>query len=162
MIRCRVLNVLLAVIPINGIKDRLIQRHINKCPGCRESLASREEIQRVLIREADIGSLDGFWPGIRKKLEKPGLTLKGSGRGHRLNLGFSAAGALVGFLAVAFSLNTFLTRFSPSNTLGGAFEIHHIRVDNQPARTFIVQPRETDMILVWAEKSPKEETGYGM
>lgn len=147
---------------MNGIKDKLIRSHMGRCPFCRDSLASREEIQRVLVREVDIGNLDGFWGGIRNRLEKPGLKMPDSGRGHRVNLVFSVAGALAGFFAVALVFNIFLTRFSPTNTWGGAFEIHHIRVDNQPARTFIVQPRETDMILVWAEKPPQEETGHDM
>jgi hypothetical protein len=160
MIRCKVFYLWVAALPFNGLKDRMISRHMGRCPSCRESLASREEIRRILVQEEDIGGLDGLWPGMEGKLNRPARRDSRSGRRKGWILGFTAAGALAGVFAGVLVFNIFLTRFSPSLRQGGSFEIHHIRVDNRPARTFIVKPPESDMILVWAEKSPKEETGY--
>jgi len=161
MLRCKLIHILWAVLPVNGLKDRLMRAHMSRCSSCRGALATREDIRRILVQEEDISGFEGLWPGIQGSISKPQTIPSSSGRGHGLILGFSAAGALAGFFAVALLFNVFLTRFSPSNT-GGGFEIHHIRVDNRPARTFIVKPPESGMILVWAEKSPQEETGHDM
>ena len=160
MIRCKVFHMWVAVLPFNSLRDLMIRRHMGRCPSCGETLASREEVRRILIQEGDIGNLDGLWPGLERKLKDRIKRDSRSGRRKGWVLGFTAAGALAGLLAGVLIFNIFLTRFSPSHRQGGSFEIHHIRVDNQPARTFIVQPPETGMILVWADKSPKEETDY--
>ena len=160
MIRCKVFYLWMDILPFNSLRDRMISRHMGRCRSCRENLASREEIRRILVQEGDIRGLDGLWPGIQGKLNKAIKRDPRPARRKGLVLGFTAAGALAGLITGMLILNIFLTRFSPSYRSGGSFEIHHIRVDNQPARTFVVQPPETDMILIWAEKSPMEEKDY--
>jgi hypothetical protein len=162
MIRCKIFKLVAALLPFDSLKDRLIRGHLDRCRSCRDGLASAEEVRSILVQEEDICGLDGLWPTLERKLGGPERKDIPSRRRRGLILGFSAAGALAVMLAALLLFNIFPTRFSPSHRMGGSFEIHHIRVDNRPARTFIVQPLETDMILVWAEKSPKEETDYDM
>jgi hypothetical protein len=152
--------------PFPSWKAGLLRGHIEKCPECGRRLAGREEARRVLVQVRDVGDLDRLWPaisdrirGIRPSLE-PDLgparevapTLKGGWR-----LAAAAAG-----MSLAVVLTLALVNFfrSPSISGGGIaqgetdqVQIHYVRIDNEPARTFIFKPHDSDVVIVWAGKN---------
>ncbi|MCX6563308.1 MAG: hypothetical protein NTU60_06850 [Candidatus Aminicenantes bacterium] len=154
------------LLPFPSWKDALLRGHIERCPECERCLASREEARRILVQVRDVGDLDRLWPaisdrihGIRPLLE-PDLGLEREAA-PTLKGGWRLAAAAAG-MSLAVVLTLALVNFfrSPSISGGGIaqgetdqVQIHYVRIDNEPARTFIFKPHDSDVVIVWAGKN---------
>jgi len=162
----KLMDLLYRLAPFPSWKAGLLRGHIEKCPECGRRLASREEARRVLVQVSDVGDLDRLWPaisdrirGIRPSLEpNAGMAREATAR-PRTVWRFAAAAA---GLALAVVMTLALLRFfrSPSISGGGIaqgetdqVQIHYVRIDNEPARTFIFKPHDSDVVIVWAGKN---------
>jgi len=152
MIRCKIVNLLL-LIPINGMRSYLIQKHTLKCPLCREKLASVSEAKSVLIQENSPGTKINLWPSIDRKLRQP-LSKRKSPRFSPKQRSFAAAGFLMLLAAGVFIFYSF---FGPHQKLppsySGNFQIQHIEVQNKPANTYFYQAPDSNFIFIWAGKN---------
>ena len=135
------------------VKDFLIRSHIQKCEGCMSQMASQEDVKTLIIQESDVEDFRDLWPAIKtgvseKKPEKKAM--------YSINRrwAFAAASVVAVFLA-GFLLFTILSQDGALLDQEGEarFQINSIRVGDEPATPFLYQPKDSDMILVWAEKS---------
>jgi hypothetical protein len=153
MLRCKVTHLLISLFPFHFWQDFLIRSHIQKCEACMSRVASRDEARALIIQEDDVGNFRDLWPAIKtgvveKKPEKKAiLTLN--------RRWIFAAASIVGVFLVGILLYSILFQIgSLSEQEGEArFQINSIRVGDEPATPFLYQPKDSDMILVWAEKS---------
>ena len=159
MSRCKTVEFFYSLIPLKPWRGLLIRRHIENCPRCQTDLASREEAGSLLVQEgADIA--DSLWPEVEKAL------LAGPGGKHvkertirpmdMRRRGWAVAAVFLFVLIAGFLL---LKDFRPEGVSSSAavparFELEYVRVGGQPANTVVYQPQGSDMIIVWAGKSP--------
>ena len=157
MWRCKIIDLLITIFPVKFWQDFLIRIHISKCMLCQNRLADKTEVQSLLIPENDIENIKDFWPGIDASFQnKEKGTLQ-----PKPFLGkwvFQAAVFLAVVVTGLWIFNNFNTKEPPAE--GGypqRFYINYIKIDNKPAQTYLYQPKDSDMIIVWAEKENKDE-----
>ena len=153
MFWCKVYNFLISIFPFNSWKDFLIRSHIQKCDGCMSQMASREEARTLIIQESDVENFRDLWPSI-----KTGVTEKRPEKKTMYSIDrrwvFAAASVVAVFLAGYLLFTTLSQNGIFLDQEGEArFKINSIRVGDEPATPFLYQPKDSDMILVWAEKS---------
>jgi len=116
-------------------------------------MASQEDVKTLIIQESDVEDFRDLWPAIKtgvseKKPEKKAM--------YSINRrwAFAAASVVAVFLA-GFLLFRILSQDGALLDQEGEarFQINSIRVGDEPATPFLYQPKDSDMILVWAEKS---------
>jgi hypothetical protein len=116
-------------------------------------MASREEVRTLIFQESDVEDFRDLWPAVKSGIvEKETVKKSPNAITHRWT--FAATGAAIVILA-GFLLFMTLSR---NGTLVDQdeeprFQINSIRVGDEPATPFLYQPKDSDMILVWAEKS---------
>lgn len=152
------------ILPFHAWKDWLLRRHIENCPGCRLRLVSRDEARLLLVQADEVGDLGRLWPAIKERLggnrrygEKGGRPKPALVRRWRL----AAVGFAVLLIAIAVNLWFLrLPRTDISKSGGGAntvepeqVQIHYVKIENEPAQTFIFQPRDSNILIVWAGKN---------
>lgn len=161
----RGMDLLYRLLPFPSWKDALLRGHIEKCPECGRCLASYEEARHVLVQARDVGDLDRLWPvisgrirGIRPSLEpNAGMARDGAAP---LRVGWRFVVAAAG-LALAVVMTLALVRFFRSSSPAGGIleseteqvQIHYVKIDNEPAQTFIFKPHDSDVVIVWAGKN---------
>lgn len=167
---------LFRVLPFDAWKDALLRGHMENCLACRRRLASREEARSVLIRSEDAGIPGGFWPAIAERIDgcevaaaptagtATGLPrASGSIPGPR-RWAWRWAAAISGTalaVVLTIALIGYLRAPAPgvSGTAGAAesepdqVRIHYVRIDNEPAQTFIFKPHDSDVVIIWAGKN---------
>lgn len=153
MLRCKVVTFLLSIFPFKFWQSFLIRFHIQKCERCMSRVASRDKVKALIVQQDDVGDFRDLWPAIKSGVVEKKPERKAEVSSH-WRWAIAAAGIVVVFLA-GFLVYNFL---SQNGTLleqeGEArFQINSIRVRDKPATPFVYQPKDSDMILVWAEKS---------
>jgi len=158
MRHCKILNFLFEAVPVKPWQDFLLRRHMERCPVCGAHLAGREEARRVLAREEDFRGAANLWPGIKSGLADPAAAPRSAGR-PRMVLVTSAAAASALLLAAVLSVWLFrgfrAERPMPTPPAEDRFEMNYVRIGGQPADSYIYQPRDSGMTLIWAEKKIK-------
>jgi len=156
----KIINFCFWILPFNSWKDFLLGRHIEKCPSCLKSLASQEEARSILIQAEEVQNLEVLWLDFLGKLKKekekkvirqrkPGLKLKWQW----------AAGLATVLLAVAINFWFFqgnkLEKIQEAGEIieHESFELYYVKIESEPARTFVFQPHDSKVIIVWAEKN---------
>ena len=151
MFRCRMVNFLFSIFPLKIWQDFLLLKHIQNCPACQENLASLEETRSLLIQEGEVGNLEGLWPKVKVQLTKEKRKEKFF-RLPRWGWTVGAAGLLI-----ALILGVWLFRSANigkrSEELDRPFQIKYIRVHDKPARAYLFQPQDSNMIIIWAEEN---------
>jgi hypothetical protein len=151
MFRCRMVNFLFSIIPLKIGQDFLLRKHIQNCPSCQENLASLEETKSLLIQEGEVGDLEGLWPKVKVQLAKE----KRKEKVFRLpRWGWAVGGAgLIAVVIIGLWLFWSAHLGKPSEELGRPFQIKYIRVHDKPARAYLFQPQDSNMIIIWAEEN---------
>ncbi len=152
MFRCRMVNFLFSIFPFKIWQNFLLQKHIQNCPACQENLASLEETKSLLIQEEEVGGLERLWPKVKLQLTKE----KRKERLFRLPRWGWAVGAA--FLLIAIVLGIWFYQLAPpgktpEEDITSPFQIKYIRIYDKPARTYLFQPQDSNMIIIWAEKN---------
>ncbi len=155
-------NLIYRMIPFHTGKDWLLRHHIENCPACRKQLVSLEEARLLLVQADEVGDLGGLWPYVRTRIvekakdgEKSPLSKPAVAKIWRL-------ATAVTILLVALAVNFWLFRKPGPGTSGldepspagtEQVQIHYVKIDNEPAQTFIYQPRDSHIIIVWAGRN---------
>ena len=153
MLKCKGTHLLISLFPFHFWRDFLIRSHIQKCERCLSRMASRDEAKAMIIQEDDVRNFRNLWPGIEtgaiaKKPEKKAIPFL-----NRRWI-FAAASMVVVFLAGILFYSILFQNGTLAEQEGEArFQINSIRVRDESATPFVYQPKDSDMILVWAEKS---------
>jgi len=153
MFRCKISHFLLSIFPFKSWQDFLIRSHFQKCEICMSQVASRDEVKALIIQEDDVEEFRDLWPAIKSGV----VAKKPEGKAvFSLNRRWAFAAALIAavFLTGFFFLTVLSRNGNHFDQEGEArFQINSIRVGDEPATPFLYQPKDSDMILVWAEKS---------
>lgn len=160
MSHSKIINFCYWILPFHAWKDFLLSHHIEKCPRCAKSLATREEARSVLIQVDEAQNLETLWPAIQAKL---GKEKKAEGMGKRRLLKKLRWQWTIGVAVVllAIVVNFFLFKGNKSEEVqrsgeivkNESFQLNYVEIESEPARTFIFQPRDSKVIIVWAEKN---------
>ena len=159
MFPCKTVELLYALVPLKPWRGFLLRRHIESCARCLAGLVSREEAGSLLVQEKAVESSGALWPKVEAALLEETRKEKAQGRAVRPDIrrrwGWAVATACLG--AVLVSL-VFLRDFRTGPVSAGAvparFELDYVRVGGQTADAVVYQPQGSDMIIVWAGKSP--------
>jgi len=156
MIRCKIVNLLFSLVPINRIRGYLIQNHILKCPYCAKKLATASEVKQILITEDSSEAKTNLWPSLEANLSLSREKRKSS-RFLHYHWGYAAAGALA-FLAsgVFIFYSSWHHKQNNYSVPSEGLQIQYIKVHDQPAHTFYYQSPGSDYIFLWAEKMSTE------
>ncbi|UCE41731.1 MAG: hypothetical protein JSV17_01685 [Candidatus Aminicenantes bacterium] len=116
-------------------------------------VANRDEVKALIVQPDDVADFRKLWPAV-----KSGIVEKKTGRKTRASFHRRWAFAAVFFVVACLAGVLVINFLSKNGTLldqeGEArFRINSIRVGDEPATPFVYQPKDSDMILVWAEKS---------
>ena len=158
------------VLPVPAWKAGLA-RHMESCPACSKKLAGREDVRRVLVRARDLDGLENIWLAVKRGIGPDpeaerlwGVRISGAvlktATGRPATL-IRWAAALAGLaLAIALLVGTVRYLGHPGASGEGdslaetsGFVLHSARIDNEPAKTYIIHPQDDGMIVVWVEKS---------
>ncbi len=156
MTGCRVVELLIRVLPFRAWRGRLEGRHLDACPRCRDRLASPEEAGRFVIRPETAGPAESFWPfveaGIERRLSERRRSGSRPGRSWRRAAGLAAVAA-----AAAVMVWTFKPVESGKNRrpeiVVQEFRLDSIEVEGNAARAFIYQPRDSSILMIWVGES---------
>lgn len=153
MFRCKAVKFLLSVFPFHLWQDFLIRTHVQKCEACMSQIASRDEVKALIIQEDDVVDFRDLWPAV-----KTGVVAKQQEKKAAISLYGKWAFAAAGIVALVLAGFLFYSLLFQNGILtdqeGEArFQINSIRVGDKPATPFLYQPKDSNMILVWAEKS---------
>jgi predicted anti-sigma-YlaC factor YlaD len=154
MFLCKFVYFWFSVFPFKPWQDFLVRAHIHECPACQARLASLDKVKALLMHESDVLSSRDLWPDVKsaiiKKKPEKRTFLAGYPR-----WAFAAAG-LMAILVAGFLFYTVLVQSGglTEQEEGARFQINYLRVGNESATPYLYQPKDSDMIIVWAEKSP--------
>jgi len=154
MFKCKMIDLLFFIIPLSRWREFLIRNHYEKCPDCSRDLAESEEVRSLLVQEVEDNERSEFWTSLKARYKS---------RTHRRSPMFTsswkwiyqAAGFI--FIAVLAVWIFILVNLNGKDESMESFRINYIKIDNQPAQVYIYHPKDTDMVLVWAEKSSEGE-----
>ena len=153
MLRCKIIQFLSTAIPLKVWQDFLLHSHVYRCEACSRRLATLDEVNAVLYPESDVEEFGEIWPAVKsgitdKKVERTGFSA------FRPRWALVTAGLVVFLVAgVVFYSILLHNGGSGERNREGNFQINSIRVGDKPATPFLYQPQDSDMIIVWAEKS---------
>ena len=116
-------------------------------------VASRDEVMALIVQQDEVEDFRDIWPAIKSGIVEAEPERKAA-FSLRRRWTFAAACFIVVCLAAIFVFNFLLKDRAHWDQQGEApFQINSIRVGDDPATPFVYQPKDSDMILVWAEKS---------
>jgi hypothetical protein len=144
-------------LPLKKWQDYLIRSHMEGCPDCQETLIRREDVQGMTIQENQCVATETVWDGFAEKVKQT-RTEKPQVFRPRWSWAYGLAVALVSAsVALWFVLSPQFRKSQVEESLNGRFRINYIQIENKPARTYVYQPQDSHMILVWAQKNTSGE-----
>ena len=157
MSNCRLVEFLFTVLPLKKWQDFLILRHMQDCPRCQEKLADRDDVLGLMIREEHIIDDGILWGGFESKLKDKQLNGKPI-RSPRWKWAYGIVAAFVIIAGIFVVSNISQWRNGRGEEMASDhFQINYIRIEGEPAQTFLFKPQGTDMIIVWAQKNTTGE-----
>jgi len=164
MMSCRTAEFLFDVVPSRRFRDSLIRRHMERCAICQARLASSAEARPLFVAPEDLAGADNLWKRLKNQTGVGNLASEPARDEERSRAGYGlrwewAAGAAAILVTAAVSLwlmhgtQATAVRVDSVRPLD-RFEINYINVGGAPAQAFIYRPQGSDMIVVWAEKTP--------
>ncbi len=154
MFCCQIIKFLFSFIPFKALKGYLVSHHMENCPSCQKELVGREEARSFLIELNEVKEPRSFWPAVQGRIEA--AEGKEAVRQPFLRPGWRWAVAAASFLVVVMVAVLIYKTFTPSRIqqkeLTKTFQINYLKIENEPAQAFIFQPKDSDLIIIWAEK----------
>lgn len=153
---CRWSELLFRVLPVKAWRGRLLARHVDGCPACRQELATPEEAGRLAIRPESAGPGDSFWPAVQAAIErrraKGRRSIPMTRRPWLYAAGISATAAAAVFVVLT------LRNPKPGGSAFPApaaqeFRLDSIELGSGPARAYLYQPRDSGLLMIWIGES---------
>jgi hypothetical protein len=124
-----------------------------KKEGREEQIASRDEVKAFIFQQDEVKDFPDLWPAVKSGISEK----KPEGRkevSFYRRLVFATSG-IAAVLCAGFLFYAILSKSGTHQKQEGEarFRINSIHVGDEPATPFVYQPKDSDMILVWAEKS---------
>jgi hypothetical protein len=128
-------------------------------------------MRRVLFKAEDMVCLDNIWLAVKRAIDsdprtecsnglpisEPYLKSKSSCPARGVRLAAATCG-LAFAVALLVSTVRYLGHSGESGSNGSmaetsGFILHSARIENEPANTYIIHPKDDGMVVVWVEKS---------
>jgi hypothetical protein len=155
MLHSRIIDLVYAILPAKLCKNHVIGRHVDHCPACQAKLAQKEEVRSLFVQADEVSGLDYMWPAIQQKLDKSKVkegTVQFFAKPAKQWAATAAAlmlVALVGF----WLFRNYKPKGIPITEEAQGFKLDYLKIENQPARIFLFQPQDSNIVIVWAEKN---------
>jgi hypothetical protein len=146
--KCRLYEILFSIFPLKSWQDFIIRHHFDVCPSCQKRPALVEEVRSALLSEEEMQNRKDFWPEFAQAFEESKKKLVRPPH-WRLIYGTVALTAVI----IAGAWFVFVTKPERVSDLHDRFKINYIRIEDKPARAYLFQPQDSNMIFVWAEKN---------
>lgn len=154
MFSCQIIKFLFSFTPFKALKGYLVSHHLENCPSCQKELASREEARSFFIELNEVQESESLWPAVQGRIEA--AKTKESVRQPFLRPGWrwavAAASLIVAAMVGVLIYRTFIPARIQEHELSETFQINYLKIENEPAQAFIFQPKDSDLIIIWAEK----------
>jgi len=156
MFFCKLVEFLINILPSRGFQDFLVRRHVITCSRCKGRLISREVALQLLSGEKDVEEDPLFVRAVKKRASEGALLEEP--RRPRVRLFAQWAASVAGLMFVVASL-LWLSRSRGDNHSrletdeGEKFRINYLNVDGAPAEALVIQPRDSDMVIIWVDRS---------
>ncbi len=155
MVSCKLAEFFYGIIRVPAFRDLLLRGHMDGCPECQARLVSRTQARTLFVRREEAGGGRDLWAKIRSRRE---LGAKETRRRSLVLEWATGAAVFVFTAALSLWLARGVVRDGQVMTPGysrtpARFEIQNINVGGAPAQAYVYQSGDSDMILVWAEKS---------
>lgn len=151
---CKLSRFAFYILPLKILQDKLIQRHMLQCPECRARLAKKEEASAWLIQESDTQDIPDFWPQVEATLKSNQGTTVNAPLLFRWRWALRAAGFVLAVTVSIWIYSYYKPHLSSDEIQQpDRFRLKYVRIAEEPAQTFLYQPKDTDMIFIWAGKN---------
>ena len=120
-----------------------------------EGLVEREEAQTLFGWEEPAGDTIDLWPGIQPRLNETEESRVRSNFVFRWKWAFSAA-CLSLFILAGFWFVRGPGKVDLASWPGAEekIQINYLKVEEKPAGAYVFQPQDSEMIFVWAVRTP--------
>ena len=155
---------LFRVVPFTGLRMRLCRWHVDHCQHCQQVFASTDPLPQFLVTPEQVPAGLDLWPGVRAGiaglrtlLANPEVTLPQRNRPWRWALAVAMALLLVG-AGIWFVVTQGQTGQPPAPTVyrtGTQTKLYSARIENRPARIFLIQSRNPDRTIFWIARNNK-------
>lgn len=143
---CKSIRLLFKLAPLNAWRYALMERHLLRCPACRETAAGIEEVRAVPLPGDGVGEVADLWPAVSARLSRvPEQEL-------RLRPAWRWAWAAAGFLAVLAAVLVTVSDREEGVPGKVAFSVRDPKLYGQPAQAIIFQTQDGEKTFVWVEK----------
>jgi hypothetical protein len=155
MSHSKTIEFVFAILPFRSWKGYLIRRHVEHCLACQSKLAEKEEVKDLFVQAGDILDLDHLWPAIQKKLNssQPRAMTRQSVPKPAWRWAVASAGLMIALMTGFWLIRNYQPDKLQPGEEAKSFQINYLKIENEPARTFIYQPKDSRIIIVWAEKN---------
>lgn len=155
MVFCRLVEFLIDTIPVRAFQDSLVRHHVQRCRRCEDRLVDRVSARLCLAGEDRIADDPAFVRKVRARAAQK-IVSEAPGRPPAYSpLRWAAAVAGL-VLVVGLGLWLVLDRASDRGRAGAEnaeiFRINYLNVDGAPADTLVIQPRESNLVIIWVDR----------
>ena len=154
MTSCRLVEFVINTIPVRKFQDFLIRRHVQRCPRCQTRLVSREAVRLGMTNEEDIGANESFFRAVAARVAR-GRTTRALGRVSPLPFGRWAVATGLLLTAGAVLWLVLAQGDGPVRVISDEsekFRINYFNVDGAAANPLVIQPRDSDLVIIWADR----------
>ena len=156
MVLCKMIDQLYRRLPLPFLRGWLLRCHVDRCSACQGKLLSRKGAESLIVQSRDLRNSDDLWPAIMRKMDDE--EGRGAANPSRLPNLLKWVSAAVVFLTVVLAglwlmkavLREEPVIFSPP---AEGFVLDYVRIGGEPANAVIYRPKDSGMIIIWAEKS---------
>jgi len=158
---CRIIKALSSVLSLGILRDLVLCHHSEGCPCCDTNMLSKAEARLWLFEGKDVEDDPRFWPAVRDKIrqERTRNDLYPSPR-YLVARRWTAIAALI--LLVGGGV-WFIGRSGPEGippvmSSPIRFRLNYLKIDGASVEPVIIQPWDTDLIIVWAAEAPHDRS----
>ncbi|MGQ9801520.1 MAG: hypothetical protein ACUVRL_07650 [Candidatus Saccharicenans sp.] len=162
-LQCLLVDLGWRLVPATGFRCWLLQKHLDHCPACQDSLVGLEEARSLILR------VRASWPnGIVARAEEtigreemaPGFSSSGGGPGWLVRAYAGLAAVVIVILMAWFGW--YLARKEAGLSARPGYDtnetkivsqvsLDYVRAKGQPASTYIYRTDDPEMVIIWVE-----------
>ena len=155
MIRCKLYHFLFTVFPVKALQGFLIKNHFEDCPDCKDLLLEPDEARTLFVSEDKAPEMDHVWLKIRRKLCEETTQSPRPSLWPRWKWAAGAIGlALFIFVSFWFIPRPAELDLNLAADTEQKLQINYVKVEEKPAGAIVYEPQDSEMIIVWAERTP--------
>lgn len=158
---CKRFEFLCRVVPFSPLRQFACRRHVDRCPECRQAFSNADELPPLLVTAEQLPAGIDLWPGIRaaitdsapeRSTDKGPLLPAPHFRRWALAMGIVFLLLAVGFWFINHGRQAERQPNPPIKRPALQTRVSSARVEDRPARVFLIQSRDPDRSIFWIAK----------